>query len=516
MKFRFIILFFFSLTTFAQNWKLEIKSVVELRTWKLTSKAESSEDGLPGATIKMFQGSTLVTTMMSGSGGDFSLMIPPNGEFSIEVSYPGCNAKRFTVDTRNVPDEVGTDKYRPTFAIKGGFVMVKPYPGVDYSGLKQSLIRVAYQPNLKNFDDLVESTQAGLAIVQRIYAAEDALFEKFCSTNKAGDVALAKPDCPLAKKLYTEAISIIPGEPYPVEQLAKVEECLKAKEAADKKAAEDAAAKAAAEKAAADKAAADKVAKEKAAADKAEADRLAKEKAAADKAEADRIAKEKADADKAAKEKAAADKAEADKIAKEKAVADKAEADRIAKEKADADKAVKEKAAADKAEADKIAKEKAVADKTEADKLAKEKAKTEKAESEKAAKEKSAADKIAKEKAAAEKSEAEKLARQKSAEEEKSKKETPPSNKDVIKPTYETGNPESGGMSLEGDSKHKTRQMLGMDAYREAIARANDLFKTKRYDEAKPYYEAALEAKPGDALATSRLEQIAKLLSPGK
>src|SRR5438445_321257 len=123
--------------------------------------------------------------------------------------------------------------------------------------------------------------QHGLAIVSRIYAAEDALFQNFCSTNKAGDVALAKPDCPLAKTLYEKALTIIPGEPYPAEQLIKVGLCLKEKEEAAKKAAEASAAKAEAEKLAAEKAAADKLAKEKEAADKAQAD------AAAAKAKAD-------------------------------------------------------------------------------------------------------------------------------------------------------------------------------------------------------------------------------------
>src|ERR1700739_1749445 len=190
-----LILQLISFTCLAQKWMLELKSVVELRTWKLTSKAESKEDPIGGASIKLFRGATLVSQVVSDNDGDFTLQVPPNGEFTIEVSYPGCNTKRFTVSTMGVPDEVGTDNYKPTFNIKGGFIMVKPYPGIDYSGLKQSLIKVSYLPRIKNFDNEDEATQTGLNIVSKIYAAEDALFQYFCSTNKAGDDALKKPDC---------------------------------------------------------------------------------------------------------------------------------------------------------------------------------------------------------------------------------------------------------------------------------------------------------------------------------
>ncbi len=492
--------------SFAQKWQLEVKSYVELRTWKLTTKAESKSNGLAGASIKVFNGSTLVTQALSTADGDFSVMVPPNAELVLEVSYQGCNSKRFKVDTRNVPAEIGTDDWKPTFNIKGGFIMVKPYPTIDYSGLQQTLISAHYKPSLRNFDDDAASIDVGLAIVSKIYAAEDVLFQNFCSTNKAGDDALRIPDCPLARMLYNKAISIIPGESYPVIQLLKVGDCLKEKEAADKKLAEEAAAKKEAEKLAAEKAAADKAAKEKNAVDKLAAEKLAKEdatKKAADEAgakkEADKIAAEKSAADKANKDKSAAEKSAADKLAK--AEVDKKNAEQ---------NVTKDKAAADKVAAEKIAKE-------EAAKNAKEKAasKNKGAEEKKSVTNKKAADKAAREKALSEqeaKEEAELVAKEKADFE---KREADKKAKEEEFKASQNGQGEEIDPGEKGDAKKHSRETLGLsDKYMELYKKGEDLFKMKRYEEAKPVYEEALKCKPDDKNAKTRLEQIAKLLAP--
>jgi hypothetical protein len=429
----------------AQEWKLKLSSNVELRTWKLTTKAESQEKPLLGANIKLMQGSTVVTQVNSDANGDFTLLVPPGGNYIIEVSYPGCNTKRFAVTTKDVPDVVGEGGYVPSFSI-GGFVMAKPFPGIDYSGLNQALVKVIYEPKLKNFDDEEAATQKGLEIVSRIARAEDVLITNFCSTNKAGDVALNKPDCPLAKSLYEKAITIIPGEPYPVEQLPKVGLCLKDREEAEKKAQEE---------------------------------KLAKEKEIAEKAEKDRIAKENAEADKIAKAKAAAEKAIADKLAKEKALAEKNAVAQTAKEKVEAEKIAKAKAAAEKA--DRLAKEKALAEKTAIAKPVKEKP---------------------------------------------AKNTATPKEPVKDKPLVKTGPPAGNGFTVkgsqpssndpavsgqQGDTKHRVRQTLGADKYKECITKANDYMKSKRYTEAKASYQEALKLKANDSYAKAKLAEIEKL-----
>ncbi|HEY1039009.1 MAG TPA: hypothetical protein VGF30_06360 [Bacteroidia bacterium] len=627
-----IFLFISIIPATAQSWKVEIKSNVEIRTWKLTTKVEVTEKSCMGASIKLLQDGKVIEQTTSDGDGDFTLHVPPKGTFIIEVSYPGCNTKRATVITEGVPD-FGEEVFNPSFGI-GGFVMAKAWPGIDYSALNQPLVKVVYVPRIKNFDDDQGYTDQALVNVGKISAAENALLESFCATNKAGDDAMKVPDCPLAKTLYEKAIKMIPGESYPVVQLTKVGACLKEKEEAEAKAKAEAEAKLAAEKAkkekeeadrlakekaakekaeaeklAKEKAEADRIAKEKETAAKAEADKLAKEKAAKEKEEAEKLAKEKAEADRIAKEKEAAAKAEADKLAKEKAAKEKEEAEKLAKEKAEADRIAKEKEAAAKAEADKLAKEKAAKEKEEADKLAKEKAAKDKAEADKIAKEKAEADRIAKEKEAAAKVEADKLAKEKEAKDkaeaeklakekaeadkiskEKAKKEKeeadriakenktvktnktvttnttsvtvgnttttttvtttlttsnsggelnlPPPPKDTVKTVTTpsvtatktvTHTPAGSGFIVtdpgvaSGDGSgnvkskeinHNVRNELGPDKYKNAIKKADELFKTKRYKEAKAAYEDVLVIKPGDAYAKSKLEQVQKYIKP--
>ncbi len=545
----FQVLFFVSISAAmcAQNWQLKLSSNVYLRTWKLTTKADQEENEIGGATIALFQNGKQITQTSSDGSGAFTIMIPANGEFYLIVSYPGCNTKRMSINTQNVPDKISNDNFNPTFKITGGFIMVKPYPGIDYSELKEDLIRVEYMPKKRAFDDTEEGTQRGLSIVGRVYSAEDALFSRFCSTNKAGDVALAVPDCPLAKKLYNEAIAMIPGESYPVVQLAKVGQCLKdleeaQKRAADAKKAEQekiAAEKAAAEKAAADKALAEKEAKERAEKEKAEKEKLAVEKAALDKAAAEKAAADKALAEKEAKalaekeriekEKVATEKAAQDKLAKEKELADKALAEKEAKERAEKEKAEKAKAAAEKAELTKAQKEKELADKALAEKEAKERAEKEKAEKAKVAAEKAELTKAQKEKEAEDKALAEKEAKERSdrekAEKEAAKKKTQDEqlaekNKGTAtteepKPIkYETEQGKESGNSPKKNSKYSVPQVIGGGSkYKEYVTKADGFLSTKKYAEALPLYQEALKQKPNDPYATAKLEECKKMLN---
>ena len=295
----FLLLFafgFINSQTTTKTWSVKLSSNVEIRTWKLTYKSEKTEKPLGGASIVLTKAGKVVYQGTSDGNGDFMVAVPGNDVFILTVSYPGCNPKKFEIITTGVSEEIQNNNFYPSFSI-GGFVMAKPFPGIDYSGLQEPLVKVVYAPKIKNFDDDAAYTDYGLNIVGKIWNAEQTLIDKFCGTNKRGDAALAIPDCPLARRLYNEAIALIPGEPYPVEQLAKVPDCDKIEEE-KKKAEEDA---------------------KKAVEDKALADKAAKEKAAADKTEADKLAKEKSTAEKEAKAKASAEKAEADKLAKQKA-----------------------------------------------------------------------------------------------------------------------------------------------------------------------------------------------------
>ncbi len=450
-----LFLFFLILNSIsiAQNWQLKLSSNVYLRTWKLDTKATKEENVIGGATIILFQNNKQIAQTTSNADGEFTIMVPPNGNFYLSVSYAGCNTKRMAVNTEGVPNTIFSDNSKPSFKITGGFIMVKPYPGINYSELSQDLIRVEYMSNKKAFDDTPDGTDKGLNIVSKIYSAEDDLFKRFCTTNKEGDVALAKPDCPLAKMLYEKAIAMIPGEQYPVIQLAKVGLCLKDKAEAEKKAAE-------AKKAEEQKTLADKENKEKAALEKAEADKIAKEKELADKTNKEKLASEKAQADKLAKEKANQEKTEAannqttEKQTQEKALEEKKLAKKLEKEKAAQEKAQKQKEGLAKVQAEELAE-----------------------------------DKAREKKRAADEAEKERLA-------------------------YETKQKDSDPATGHGNSKYSIPQKIGVNKYKETITKADDDFKFKRYKEAKINYQEALKQKPNDAYAIKKIADCDLFLNP--
>ena len=275
--FLFLLILAASLLGRAQNWMLKLSSTVELRAWRLTSTAEKSEKALSGATIKLYKGNTQVSETSSNAKGDFVIDVPAGGEFVLTISFPGCNTKKFFVSTSDVPENVGKDSYKPTVNISG-FLMSKPLKGVDYIGLNEPLVKVEYKAKGQNFDKDEAITNNGLNILSKIYDAETSLIQKFCAANKAGDDALKNHNCPSAKDYYEKAIHMLPGEQYPVDQLAKAELCLKNKKAEAEAAAQEAALKAEATRVANEKAIAEKTAKDKEQFNKTTNNKIAKEK----------------------------------------------------------------------------------------------------------------------------------------------------------------------------------------------------------------------------------------------
>ncbi|MBI3519450.1 MAG: hypothetical protein HY062_08860 [Bacteroidetes bacterium] len=421
----------------AQEWSLKLRSSVELRTFKLTNKADIREEKLAGATIALYKGSSVINQIQSDANGDFVIDVPANGEFILTVTYPGCNAKKFAISTLGVPEEIQKDNYKPTFGIEG-VIMAKAFPTIDYSILKQPLVRIGYVSNGKKFDDEELYTNQMLAELRKMRDAENALIERFTSTNTIGDVALSKGDCPLAKASYEKAMTIIPGESYPGDQLVKVGDCLKSKELAEKKAAAEAqAAKLAAEESLA----------------KAAAEKQAKELEASKKAETERVAKQKVTAEKLAKEKAAQEKLQNAKQLAEQSAKAKETSDKLAKEKTIQDKQVKQKTGT------------VTQTKTESPKTGKEKTTT--------------------------------PAKQQ--------------NNGLVSSNPSGAVAESKAANA-GDAKYSIPQALGVDKYKATIKRADELFKMKRYSEAKPIYEEALKQKANDVYATSKLAEIEQLI----
>ncbi|MDP3556758.1 MAG: carboxypeptidase-like regulatory domain-containing protein [Bacteroidota bacterium] len=484
-----IALSLFSINLFSQDW-----------TFVFSSKIEKEGKPMGGASIKLFNGSTLVSQTTSDGDGYFKLNIPPNGNYSIVMSSPGHITKKVDASTMDVPADKTSKNFKTSLNIES-FSLFEPLPGIDYSALNQPLLKIAYNGSKSSFSDDKAYTDQILNILQKIKTDERELIKKYESAIAIADAAFTKQDWVTAKSNYEKSLTLLPGKKHPIDRLALIQKIEKEEEELTKKAEAD---KIATEKAAKEKIEADKLAAEKAAKDKAETEKLAAEKLVAEKA-----AKDKAEAEKLAAEKAAKDKAEAEKLAAEKAAKDKAEADKLAAENANKAKAEAQKAAKDKEEADRIAKEKLNAEKI-AKKLAAEKAAAEKDKAEQLAIEKAKEEKLKnkaeKEKEAAEKDKAEQLAIEKAKAEKLAKEED---EKIKIKETEAITSEQIG----RKEAKHSIAAPIGKDLHKEAVKKADGYFKMKRYQEAKDAYQEALKIKAEDIYSSNRIAEIEKLLN---
>jgi hypothetical protein len=272
----------------------------------ISSQVEQDGKGLGGASISLYQGSKLMGQTISEPDGDFTIEVPANGEFIIQVSYADCNTKKFYVSTRGVPPEVASDNFTPGYRI-GGFTMKKPLYSIDYSALKNPLLKILYFPDQGKFDHDDPHTGMMLKSLERIRDAEKALIEKQLAAVKEGDAALKKKDCALAKTCYEKAVSIIPQMPYeeyPKAQISKCDNCMAEKKTEEQKAAQQS----------------QLDAEKKAADEKAKADRLAKEEEERKKKADDDLKKkeqQKIAAEKASNEKALLDKEKSEPKTKE-------------------------------------------------------------------------------------------------------------------------------------------------------------------------------------------------------
>ena len=203
--------------------------------WNLevSSRVEKDGKGLSGASVALYQGSTLIKETTSRSDGDFTMDVPANGEYLIEVSYQDCNKKKFLVSTRGVPAEVAADNFMPRYRI-GGFTMNPPLYSIDYSALRQPLLKVVYFNSSGKFDHDAAYTERMLTSLGQIRDAEKALLDKHEKLVKEADNLLKKKNCEQARQTYQQAIALIPQSPYqdyPQAQLAKCDDCLKSKTA---------------------------------------------------------------------------------------------------------------------------------------------------------------------------------------------------------------------------------------------------------------------------------------------
>jgi hypothetical protein len=202
-----------------QNLSFKLTGKVELRNWSLSSRAMKSGTIIPKATIELQNASGVISHSESDNEGNFVFNFPSNGEFTLTISTPGQNPKKYLVITKGTPSIANDPNFKPTINISG-FISEKHKKDMNYIGLFQPQVKI------ENSNIIPRST---------INDGEYLLIQKFCTANKLGDMALEKKNYELAKTFYSMAIDMIGAEPYPKDQLKKAEDGLKMEKTLAKK-----------------------------------------------------------------------------------------------------------------------------------------------------------------------------------------------------------------------------------------------------------------------------------------
>ena len=210
----------------ADDLDLKLKSKVELRNWTLNSKAYKQETFLQGASIELNNATGVISKTVSDKDGNFEINIPPSGNYTLTITCPGYNPKKFMVSAKTIPVKSNDVNFIPSVNMMG-FIGSKTIKGVGDLGLNQPFIKAENNANKYEVDKNGKVTYRGLNMAVNIIDGEYRIIQQFCTCNKLGDLAMERKNYALAKIYYSMAMDIIPGEIYPKERIKKAEDELK-------------------------------------------------------------------------------------------------------------------------------------------------------------------------------------------------------------------------------------------------------------------------------------------------
>ena len=218
------------------DWKFEFGGkVTEFNEKKQKDMA------LEGAIVTLLKGSTQIQQVSTNNSGRFKFLLDPNNEYTVTITKPGYITKRFAISTYNVPVERGEGSFAP-YDIEVG--LFKVFPGLDYSCLNKPVAKIAYNPapDVDDFDwDKVytASIQQCTDELKRLEAEARAKQKLYDAAIEAADKLFNQSNWQGAKDKYNEALTYLPNEQYPKDQIVKCDEKMgaSAKMEADYKAA---------------------------------------------------------------------------------------------------------------------------------------------------------------------------------------------------------------------------------------------------------------------------------------
>jgi len=192
---------------------------------------------LEGSVVTLFKGAQQVQSQSTNNSGKFKFSLDPNNDYTLTVTKPGYITKRFSISTYNVPTERGEGAFAE-FDVEIG--LFKLFPGLDYSCLDKPIAKISYNParDVDDFDyDKVytASIQACVDNLKRLEAEARAKQKLYDAAIEKADKAFNASQWQAAKDAYNEALTYLPNEQYPKDQIIKCEEKIGANSANEKK-----------------------------------------------------------------------------------------------------------------------------------------------------------------------------------------------------------------------------------------------------------------------------------------
>lgn len=189
---------------------------------------KQKDQALEGAVVTLFKGGIQTQTVTTNNSGRFKFVLDPNNQYLVTVTKPGYITKRFEISTFNVPSDRGEGTFSP-YDIEVG--LFKIFPGLDYSCLDKPVAKIAYNPapDVDDFDwDKVytASIQQCVDELKRLEAEARAKQKLYDAAIEAADKLFGQSSWQAAKDKYNEALTYLPNEQYPKDQITKCDDKL--------------------------------------------------------------------------------------------------------------------------------------------------------------------------------------------------------------------------------------------------------------------------------------------------
>jgi tetratricopeptide (TPR) repeat protein len=189
----------------------------EERYLEVRGTSELDMQPLPRATANLYEGTTRIKSIETGSDGRFSFRLEINKEYTIVIEKSGLVSKRISFNTTMPDEEKGA--WMNEFSIG----LVKYCDGVDYSVLQEPVDKVKFDTKRREYvsdKDYVNKMRPRIENILTKY--DECMMNKYDNAINKGDQLFSQKKYPEALSAYNEALEVYPKEEYPAKRISEI------------------------------------------------------------------------------------------------------------------------------------------------------------------------------------------------------------------------------------------------------------------------------------------------------